>query len=65
MACSTSGPAIDLAPGDTTRLTRVLRADELASYAPGLYGINAAVTTNTAVIGVWAGAVQLPLGTGG
>jgi hypothetical protein len=60
-ACPAGGPTLDLAPGDTAVLTRVIRADALASFAPGTYGINAAVTTNTYLIGVWAGAVQLPL----
>jgi len=61
MACAQGGPILDLAPGDTAVLTRVLRADTLASFAPGTYGINVAVTTITDLIGVWAGAVQLPL----
>ncbi|HVS61420.1 MAG TPA: hypothetical protein VHE82_12070 [Gemmatimonadaceae bacterium] len=60
MACAQGGPILDLAPGDTAVLTRVLRADTLASFAPGTYGINVAVTTTTDLIGVWAGAVQLP-----
>jgi len=60
-ACAPGGPTLELAPGDTTVLTRVLGADTLASFAPGMYGVNVAVTTSTALIGVWAGAVQLPL----
>ena len=52
---------LELAPGDTAVLTRVLSADTLGSFAPGTYGVNVAVTTSTGLIGVWAGAVQLPL----
>lgn len=65
MACLPGGPTLDLAPGDTTVLTRVLRAGTLASFAQGKYGVNVAVTSSTALIGVWAGAIQLPLGSGG
>jgi hypothetical protein len=61
MACAPGGPALDLAPGDSAVLTRVLGADTLASFAPGRYGVNVAVTTDTYLIGVWAGTVQLPL----
>ena len=61
MACPADASALELAPGDTTVLTRVLRSDTLASYASGTYGVNIAVTTGTAVIGAWAGAVHLPL----
>lgn len=61
MACAPGGPTIALAPGDTAVLTRVLGADTLATFAPGTYGVNVAVTTTAAVIGVWGGAVQLPL----
>jgi hypothetical protein len=61
MGCLSGGPALDLAPGDTAVLTRVIGADTLASFAPGTYGINVVVTTNPFLIGVWAGAVQLPL----
>jgi hypothetical protein len=61
MACAQGGPTLDLAPGDTAVLTRVLRADSLASFAQGTYGINVAITTTTDLMGVWAGAVHLPL----
>jgi len=63
MACPPGGSTLELAPGDTAVLTRVLGADTLASYAAGLYGVNVAVTTSTGLLGVWAGAVQLPLTT--
>jgi hypothetical protein len=63
MACPRGGPTLDLAPGDTTVLTRMLGADTLATFAPGTYGVNVAVTTSTGLLGVWAGAVQLPLAT--
>lgn len=62
MACAQGGPTLDLAPGATAVLTRVVRADTLATFAPGTYGVNVAVTTTTDLIGVWAGSVQLPLG---
>ena len=61
MACPPSAPTRDLAPGDTALLIRVLGGDSLASLAPGTYGVNIAVTTSTALIGTWGGAVQLPL----
>lgn len=61
MACPPGGPNLDLAPGDTAVLTRVLPADTLTTLAQGTYGVNVAVTTSTALVGVWAGAVQLPL----
>jgi hypothetical protein len=61
MACPPSAPTRDLAPGDTALLIRVLGGDSLASLAPGNYGVNIAVTTSTALIGKWAGFVQLPL----
>jgi hypothetical protein len=61
MACSPSSPTFDLAPNDSVILTRTFRSDSLATYAPGNYGINVAVTTTTAVIGKMAGNVILPL----
>lgn len=63
MACPPGASTLELAPDDTTVLTRVLGADTLASFAPGTYGVNVAVTTSTALLGAWAGAVQLPLAT--
>jgi hypothetical protein len=63
MACAPGGPTLDVGPGDTAVLTRALGADSLATFAPGTYGVNVAVTTSTALVGVWAGAVQLPLGS--
>jgi hypothetical protein len=59
--CPSGATTLALAPGDTTVLTRRLGADTLASFAPGAYGVSVAVTTSTALIGVWAGAVELPL----
>jgi len=61
MACPPGASTLELAPGDTAVVTRVLGADTLASFAPGTYGVNVAVTTSTGLLGVWAGAVQLPL----
>jgi len=61
MACPPGASTLELAPGETTVLTRVLDADTLASFAPGTYGVNVAVTTSPGLIGVWAGRVQLPL----
>ena len=60
-ACPPGASTLELAPGETTVLTRVLDADTLASFAPGTYGVNVAVTTSPGLIGVWAGPVQLPL----
>ena len=61
MACPAGGPTVDVAPGTTIVLTRTLSADTLASFAPGTYGVNVAVTTSTSLIGTWAGTVELPL----
>jgi hypothetical protein len=61
MACAPGGSSLDLAPGDTTVLTRRVSADSLAALAPGTYGVNVAVTTSTGLLGAWAGAVHLPL----
>lgn len=61
MGCSLGGLTLDLAAGDTAVLTRVIGPTELSSYLPGMYGINAVVTTNPGLIGVWAGAIVLPL----
>jgi len=63
MACASTAPTLDLAPGDTAILTRVLPADVLASFAAGRYGINVVVTTTTVVSGAWGGTVLLPLGS--
>ena len=63
MACPSGSATVDLAPTDTLVLTRVLPADSLASFAPGNYGVNVAITTSTAVMGGWAGAILLPLGS--
>ncbi|MEP6495989.1 MAG: hypothetical protein ABJF01_25135 [bacterium] len=62
MACSAVGALVDLAPGGSLLMTRTISADSLASYSPGTYGVNVAVTMKTSVVGVWAGAVRLPLG---
>ena len=61
MACAPGGSTLDLAPGDSAVLTRILPGDSLTGFTPGTYGVNVAVTTSTRVIGTWAGAVQLPL----
>ncbi len=54
-------PSLELAPGDSAVLTRVLRSESLAGFAPGTYGVNVAVTTPRYLIGTWAGAIRLPL----
>jgi hypothetical protein len=58
---SSSPPMIDLAPGDSTRLSRTVPNDSLASYAPGTYGVNLTITIVTSIITVWAGAIDLPI----
>lgn len=60
-ACPADGPTLDLAPRDSVVLTRVFPSDSLASFSPGLYGVNVQVTTDRALVGVWAGTVRLPL----
>ena len=59
--CPSDGPTLDLAPGGSVVLKRVFPPDSLTSFAPGLYGINVQVTTDRALIGVWAGTIRLPL----
>lgn len=63
MECSIqrTTPLLDLAPGDSTRLSRTIPSDSLASYPRGTYGVNVAITIVSGVIGVWAGAIRLPL----
>ncbi|MDE3128361.1 MAG: hypothetical protein KGL38_10175 [Gemmatimonadota bacterium] len=62
--CAASAMTLDLAPGDSAVLTRVVPPDSLASLAPGTYGVALGVVTSTAIIGMWAGTVQLPVGSG-
>lgn len=52
---------VDLAPGDTIILKRVVPPDSLSSYSPGLYGVGVQVVTDRVVMGAWAGTVTLPL----
>ena len=61
VACPAGGSTLDVAPGDSVVLTRLFSADSLATLASGTYGINVLVGTNTGSIGVWGGAIQLPL----
>ena len=61
MACAPGGSSLDLAPGDSAVLTRIIPGDSLTAFASGTYGVNIAVTTSTGLLGAWAGAVQLPL----
>jgi hypothetical protein len=62
MACPSGGPTVDLGPSDSLTLTHVVHADSLSLFAPGAYGLSVVLRSSTAIIGVWAGAVQLPLG---
>jgi hypothetical protein len=59
--CASVGTTRDVAPGDTVVVTRTVGADAFASLPAGTYGVNVALTTSTAITGVWGGAVQLPL----
>src|SRR6185436_2365001 len=61
MGCPSGLQTIDLAPGDSVVLKRVLASDTLSSFPAGTYGVNVAITTATYVQGAWAGAVVLPL----
>ncbi len=68
-------PSIDLAPGDSTVITRVVPADKLATYTPGPYLVEVFATISTSewcsdvpdgipvtgVQGVWSGWMELPL----
>lgn len=59
--CTSTANTTDLAPGDSLALTRVFSATDLTQYAPGTYGINVTVGTNTETVTAWGGAVRLPL----
>ena len=59
--CAPGGSTLDLAPGDTATLTRLIHGDSLTAFSPGTYGVNIAVTTSTGLLGAWGGSVQLPL----
>ena len=59
--CPSTAQTIDVAPGDSITLVRVLHASALSSYAQGVYGINVGIASSNALIGAWAGAVRLPL----
>ena len=61
MFCAETAAMLSIAPGDSAILTRVIGPDSLATYGPGTFGLGALVTTNTALMGIWAGSVQLPL----
>jgi len=61
VGCPAGGSELDIAPADSAVLTRVFRADTLATFAPGKYGVNVLVGTPTGTIGAWGGAIQLPL----
>jgi hypothetical protein len=61
--CPPGSPTQDLAPGDTTTLTRVFSADTLAPYAPGTYAVWVVLTCSVAWEGKWVGTIQLPLTT--
>ena len=61
--CAPDPHLVTLEPGDSTRLVQIWTADTLATFAPGTYGTSVMVTTSTAIIGKWAGAVTLPLAT--
>ena len=59
--CLVSQSTVDLAPGDSITLKRVMPPEILASFPAGLYGVNVQVVTDRVVIGLWAGTVRLPL----
>ena len=58
--CAVAGAMVSLAPGESTALTGVIDSDSLATFGAGTFGVNVSVSTSNAVIGVWAGAVELP-----
>ena len=61
MACPAGSPTLDMAPGDSTVQLTELTAAMLASYAPGTYSLNTAVTSSTGLYGPPVIEVSLPL----
>lgn len=59
--CVADKPALNLAPGDTVVLKRIVSTAYVTSFSPGLYGLNIEVTGAQLRVGVWAGTVRLPL----
>ena len=61
VGCPAGGSQLDVAPGDSAVLTRMFSSDTLATFAPGMYGLNIEVGTVSGTITAWAGAIKLPL----
>ena len=61
VGCPAGGVNVDVAPGDSTILRKMIGADTLGTFAPGMYGVDILVGTVSGSIGAWAGAVRLPL----
>lgn len=59
--CPAATETVDMAPGDTVTLTRLVPASALAAYAAGVYGVNVGITDGGYSSTTWAGAVRLPL----
>jgi hypothetical protein len=62
--CPSTASTVDVAPGDSTTLVRVLPPSALSSYASGVYDVNVGVASSAALMGAWAGTVRLPLAPG-
>jgi hypothetical protein len=59
--CPVATETVDMAPGDTVTLTRLVPASDLAAYAAGVYGVNVGITDGGYSSTTWAGAIRLPL----
>jgi hypothetical protein len=59
--CPPNDAGIDLGPGDSVALRRLVMPEILASFPAGVYGVNVQVTTDRLVIGLWVGSVRLSL----
>jgi hypothetical protein len=60
-AISRTPPLVDLSPGGSMQIRRVIPGDSLAAFSSGTYGVYVAVEIVNAFVGAWAGAIQLPL----
>lgn len=59
--CAPATETVDMAPGDTITLTRLVSPSDLAAYAAGVYGVNVGITDGRYSSTVWVGAIRLPL----
>jgi hypothetical protein len=63
MGTTAGAPTLDLVPGDSIVIQRVLLGTDLAAYQPGLYHVFVEVSTDRLSIGLPTGTLRLPLTT--